>query len=89
MKCVVVFVLIELSVAEIMIRGAVPIVVIHKLLVSDWKDFLGYEFIIVHSLYHIRNTEAAKKFFHVAQVFAFVLCYFSCDTHNCLVQVGV
>lgn len=69
MKCVVVFVLIELSVTEIMIRGAVPIVVIHKLLVSDWKDFLGDEFIIVHSLYHIRNTEAAKKFFHVAQVF--------------------
>lgn len=89
MKCVVVFVLIELSVTEIMIRGTVPIVVIHKLLVSDWKDFLGDEFIIVHSLYHIRNTEAAKKFFHVAQVFSFVLCYFSCDTHNCLVQVGV
>ena len=49
MKCVVVFVLIKLSVAEIMIRGAVPIVVVHKLLVSDWKDFLGDEFIIVHS----------------------------------------
>lgn len=51
MKCVVIFVLIELSVTEIMIRGTVPIVVVHKLLVSDWKDFLGDEFIIVHSLY--------------------------------------
>ena len=46
MKCVVIFVLIELSVTEIMIRGTVPIVVVHKLLVSDWKDFLGDEFIV-------------------------------------------
>lgn len=66
MKCVVVFVFIELSIAEIMIRRTVPVVVVHKLLIRDWKDFLGYEFIIVHSLHHIRNAEAAEKFFDVA-----------------------